>query len=264
MHTDPRKRLVMVRKKTALVLSGGGSRGAYQAGVWHALQDLGIKIDMVFGTSVGAIGALFFGMDDPALAEKLWSAIGFSTVLYRPDDEKQSYIKSLIDRMKSGDDIFELRDLSGLSSAAIEEAPFSQNNLRRLLYKYADFDRIQKIGRKLYACAYNIDENRPEYMLISDMSKEDAIEAVLASCAIPYIYPPVIINGKRYADGGINNKNYQRKNADNTPTKPLESENYDYLIVVHLYLSFKLFLVKEESKGMIIGFSYNFYLPGFN
>ena len=42
-------------KKTALVLSGGGSRGAYEIGVWKALKTLGIQIDMVMGTSVGAI-----------------------------------------------------------------------------------------------------------------------------------------------------------------------------------------------------------------
>ena len=43
------------KSKTALVLSGGGSRGAYEAGVWQALVDLGIKIDIVTGSSVGAI-----------------------------------------------------------------------------------------------------------------------------------------------------------------------------------------------------------------
>ena len=42
-------------RRTALVLSGGGSRGAYQCGVWQALSELGIKIDIVVGVSVGAI-----------------------------------------------------------------------------------------------------------------------------------------------------------------------------------------------------------------
>ena len=45
------------KKKTALVLGGGGSRGAYEAGVWQALTELGIEIDIVTGTSVGAINA---------------------------------------------------------------------------------------------------------------------------------------------------------------------------------------------------------------
>ena len=41
--------------KTALVLGGGGSRGAYELGVWKALRELGVKIDIVTGTSIGAV-----------------------------------------------------------------------------------------------------------------------------------------------------------------------------------------------------------------
>ena len=49
------KKKIMKEKasKTALVLSGGGSKGAYEAGVWQALTELGKNIDMVYGTSVG-------------------------------------------------------------------------------------------------------------------------------------------------------------------------------------------------------------------
>ena len=42
----------------ALVLSGGGSKGSYQIGVWKALRDMNIKFDIVTGTSVGALNAL--------------------------------------------------------------------------------------------------------------------------------------------------------------------------------------------------------------
>ena len=49
----------VISMKRALVLSGGGGRGSYQIGVWKALRDLGIKFDIITGTSVGALnGAL--------------------------------------------------------------------------------------------------------------------------------------------------------------------------------------------------------------
>ena len=51
-------------KKTALVLSGGGSRGAYEAGAWQALTELGIRIDIVTGTSVGAINGAMVAQGD--------------------------------------------------------------------------------------------------------------------------------------------------------------------------------------------------------
>jgi len=59
-------------KKTALVLSGGGSRGAYQAGVWQALRELGLPIHMVVGTSVGAINGAAIAQDAFYEAQDLW------------------------------------------------------------------------------------------------------------------------------------------------------------------------------------------------
>ena len=67
-------------KKTAFVLSGGGSRGAYEIGVWKALKELGIKIDMVFGTSVGAINGAMVAQDEPELAERLWKQMETSMI----------------------------------------------------------------------------------------------------------------------------------------------------------------------------------------
>lgn len=58
--------------KTALVLSGGGSRGAYQCGAWRALIELGIPIDIVVGVSVGALNSAMVVQGDPFLTSGLW------------------------------------------------------------------------------------------------------------------------------------------------------------------------------------------------
>ena len=62
-------------EKTALVLSGGGSRGAYQAGAWRALDELGIKFDMVVGVSVGAINGAMVVQNERQFSEDLWRRI---------------------------------------------------------------------------------------------------------------------------------------------------------------------------------------------
>lgn len=59
-------------KKTALALSGGGSRGAYQIGVWKALREMGICIDIVVGSSIGAINAAAIAQGTYESAEALW------------------------------------------------------------------------------------------------------------------------------------------------------------------------------------------------
>ena len=63
------------KQKTALVLSGGGSRGAYEAGVWQALTELGVKIDIVTGTSVGAINGAMVVQGELEPTVKLWKEI---------------------------------------------------------------------------------------------------------------------------------------------------------------------------------------------
>ena len=60
-----------------LVLCGGGGRGAYQTGVWQALNELGLDryINGVSGTSVGALNAALFACGDIVLAENIWTSL---------------------------------------------------------------------------------------------------------------------------------------------------------------------------------------------
>ena len=86
-------------KKTALVLSGGGSRGAYEIGVWKALKELKIKIDMVMGTSVGAINSALVLKDDIKFAEDLWHELETDKVLdmdVMPGKEILAYAREVV------------------------------------------------------------------------------------------------------------------------------------------------------------------------
>src|SRR5258707_5028461 len=59
--------------RTALVLTGTGTAGAYHAGVLRALHEAGVKIDLVAGRGVGAVGACFAAVDGGV---RLWEANG--------------------------------------------------------------------------------------------------------------------------------------------------------------------------------------------
>ena len=61
-------------RRTALVLSGVGTAGAYHAGVLRALHEAGVKLDIVAGRGVGVVGALFAAVDG---AQRLWDDKGF-------------------------------------------------------------------------------------------------------------------------------------------------------------------------------------------
>ena len=67
-------------EKLGLVLSGGGAKGAYEIGVYKALKKLNKKIDIVTGTSIGAINGMFITQKDLKGALKLWKHISFKTI----------------------------------------------------------------------------------------------------------------------------------------------------------------------------------------
>src|SRR5262245_31792733 len=62
------------QRRTALLLTGTGTAGAYHAGVLRALHEAGVKIDVVSGHGIGAVGALFAAVDG---VQKLWDDAGF-------------------------------------------------------------------------------------------------------------------------------------------------------------------------------------------
>ena len=67
--------------KVAIVLGGGGSKGAYQVGAWRALRELGIKYDMVTGTSIGALNGALMVLGDYEKALGLWREIDIDKVV---------------------------------------------------------------------------------------------------------------------------------------------------------------------------------------
>ncbi len=71
---DTPERQYSTRLRTALILTGSGTAGAYHAGVLHALHEAGVKIDLVAGRGVGVIGALFAAVDGDT---RLWEPSGF-------------------------------------------------------------------------------------------------------------------------------------------------------------------------------------------
>ena len=73
-----------MNRKTALVLGGGGSRGAYELGVWQALREMGIGIDMVTGTSIGAINGAMVAQGAYETAVSLWNNIETAHVIDMP------------------------------------------------------------------------------------------------------------------------------------------------------------------------------------
>ena len=73
-------------KTYAIALEGGGAKGAYEVGVWRALDEADVRFDAVAGTSVGALNGAMMVMGELEQALRLWENIRFSQV-FDADDE---------------------------------------------------------------------------------------------------------------------------------------------------------------------------------
>lgn len=96
--------------KRAIVLSGGGGKGAYQIGFWKAIRELDIKYDIITGTSIGALNGAFMVQGNYGDAVKLWYSMDYSKVIdggmggsfYAPKGRKKVILKYAKGAVKGG------------------------------------------------------------------------------------------------------------------------------------------------------------------
>lgn len=167
--------------KTAFVLSGGASLGAVQVGMLCALAEAQIHPDVVIGTSAGALNAAFIAghghsVESVENLASLWRALRTSS-LFKIDP------------------LHLLGSVVGRSNAICPDA-----GLRRLVKANLTFGNLEDapIECVVVATDYLTGEEVP-------LRTGSAMDAVLASCAIPGIFPPVWRDGRPLVDGGLSN-----------------------------------------------------------
>lgn len=154
--------------KIGFVLSGGGARGISHLGVVKALAEMGIKPDIISGTSSGAIlGAFLAG--------------GFSP------DRIMEFIK-------------EQKIMSSLRLAMSRAGLFKMDNAIKLYAKYLGHDTFEKLNIPLIVSATDLITGKTVYF-----SKGELFTPVMASAAIPIIFKPVNYEGMILVDGGLLN-----------------------------------------------------------
>ncbi|EOQ90677.1 phospholipase, patatin family [Leptospira yanagawae serovar Saopaulo str. Sao Paulo = ATCC 700523] len=186
-------------KKKALVLSGGGARGAYQAGVLRYLEEIDWKPDIICGTSVGAINACAIGsgMDSKQLTD-LWLQL----------NQKHIMRYSIWNMIKG----FFRRKYYPL----VETYP-----LKKFIHEHLDFTKLNQTKTKVIISAVNILSSELRFFENPKLQ----IEHILASSAIPMIFPWQLIEGEPYWDGGV---------MANTPILPALTHEASDIVVVLL------------------------------
>ena len=177
--------------KVVLVLGGGGARGIAHIGVIGELERMGIEIDGVVGTSIGAIiGAAYaYGME--------------------PDD-MMDLVRIFVD---SGD----VKPLVDTDGALKRGALIPSKKLEELLRKIFGRIRIEDLKKEFRCVAYDA-KNLKKVVFKSG----DLVKAIMASSAYPGVIEPVIMNGEILIDGGL---------VDNLPIDVAKKMGGDFIIV---------------------------------
>jgi NTE family protein len=167
--------------KTAFVLSGGASLGAIQVGMIRALYERGVSPELIVGSSVGAINGAFIASRPPTpetandLAE-VWHRIHRSQV-------------------------FPLGPLTGFFGFfGVRDHLISDSGLRELIERHIEFAALEEALIPVHVIATDLlsgEEVR--------LSSGDALQALLASAAIPGVFAPVAWQGRQLIDGGVSN-----------------------------------------------------------
>lgn len=160
----------MTKKPTALLLGGGGAKGAFQIGAWQALAEAGMTTDIttVAGCSVGALNAALFAIGDPAYAKRIWEQIQPSDLLARGSDG----------------------------------AFFSRDGLIRMINQLP-LEQVSTSKISTYVSVHDTAENQPVFFKLNGLSADAIRTLLLASSAIPHIYAPEHYLGREFMDGSM-------------------------------------------------------------
>ena len=251
--------------KVGLVLSGGGAKGAYQVGVLKALLELGARVDMVAGASIGALnGAVLASAPSLEIGverlENLWMTMaadspismkmpGYLTLLCATGLQiNGSAAFGMLGKVaqlaarRAGIPLH-LELLKQLSSGVLCDKP-----LKLLMDEYLDFAGLAR-GLPLYVSVFESTDgfsdltsvlsaelglgNSPSSKCfhVQSLPVAEQKEALLASAAIPLMFASREIEGSMYSDGGQGGwSNVQ----GNTPITPLLEAGCNLVMVTHL------------------------------
>ena len=171
--------------KRAVVLSGGGSKGAYQIGVWKALRRLGKKYDIVTGTSIGAVNGILMVQKEYHKAEYLWKNIGFSELF----DVKFDDVKTELDIYKKFAEQF-IKN-GGISTTRIHDFISKAYNEKKFYRSNIDYGIV----------TFSVSKMQPKIVMKSE-SKEKLLDYVMASSACYPAFQSIKIDDDKYVDGG--------------------------------------------------------------
>lgn len=185
--------------RTIVVLGGGGVKGMAHVGAWKALQESGIEAAEVIGTSIGGLVAAAIG------AGGTWETLApRALTLQKPD-------------------IVTLNRWALLFNGIRQTSVFQEETLRAFISSVLGATTFEELTLPISMNAVHLDTGKEEWFGEGGRSDVPLVDAVYASCALPLFYPPALIGGRYYVDGGV---------ADPLPVRRAAERGADRIIAI--------------------------------
>jgi len=162
----------------SFVLAGGGSLAATQVGMLRALFEAGIKPDLLVGTSAGGINAFCFAQ--------------------HPTGRGLDRLQRLWSRMRRKD-VFPLDPVQFVTGlTGFRDGLVSADRLRAFLDRHLGGARLEDTEIPAHIVATDLADGQPVVL-----SRGSAVDALIASSALPGVFPPLVVDGRPLVDGGV-------------------------------------------------------------
>lgn len=168
----------------AIVLAGGGARGAYHIGAWQALTELGYKPDIVTGTSVGSLNGVLVALGWFDIAKGMWLSIDDRDVMDIPA------------KVFSRETLEFAKDFATKGGISLEP-------LEKMITRFVDEDKLRASSCRYGLVTVNVNTRKPMELTLEEIPHGKLVDYMLASSACFPVLRSRKIDGQMYIDGGF-------------------------------------------------------------
>lgn len=237
----------MKNGKRAVVLSGGGTKGAYEIGVWEALRELSVDFQIVTGTSIGSINGALMAMGDFEKAGQIWHNMAMGDLMQAPQR------KSALREFFEGFFLLDRPRLHKLIEGAVDNSPFYD-----FVEKNIDEEKVRSSDVDYGLVTVRARDRKPYLLTKDQIPKGQMKDYIIASSSVYPVFPMHRIQDEYYIDGMY---------YDNLPIELALSMGAEELIVVDLHQKPQhpkyagqcniLYLTPSEDLGGILAFDHD-------
>ncbi len=204
--------MVINMRPYGLILAGGGAKGAYQMGAWKALIELGIQIEAIAGTSIGAINGAFIAQGDYEKALSVWE-----------EAEVVNGIK-IESELKSTENLFSFSNFPQLFHEIVKNGGVDVSPAKQMISETIDEAAVRNSNIPLGIVTFQLGGMKPVELFVDEMPEGTLIDYLMASARFPGLNKQGP-DDSSYLDGGV---------YDNAPVGVLRKRGINRLVIVDI------------------------------